>query len=155
MEAFRFVSPERRWRSAVTVLLAAFVCWRAFRYAGPDRIVAVVAGCLVAGGLLASIPLVMRTCLLVTTEDVIDRRALRQVRVPWDKITAFRVARPGWLWGGFCVIAECKDGRQVDLLSTRVYSRAPSSRHLDELHRLSWTLEERIAGRGEYSEPDL
>jgi hypothetical protein len=60
-----------------------------------------------------------------------------------------RVARPGGLWGGFCVVADCRDGAHVDLLSTRAYSRAPSSRHLDELQRICWTLEERLATRGE------
>jgi hypothetical protein len=153
LESFTFVSPERRWRAAFMVLIAAFVCWRALGYTGPDRNLAVVAGCLIPAGFLASIVLVMRTCLIVTADDVIDRRALRQVRVPWDTIAGFHVARPGWLWGGFCVIAGLQDGRQVDLLSTRAYSRAPSPRHLDELQRLSWTLQDRLAGE-EHSHPD-
>jgi hypothetical protein len=42
----RFISPERRWRAAFMVPLAAWFGWRAFIYLGP------VAGCLVAAGLL-------------------------------------------------------------------------------------------------------
>jgi hypothetical protein len=152
LEAFTFVSPERRWRAVFMVLLAAFLCWRAFRYTGPGRDLAVVAGCLIPAGLAASVVLVLRTCLIVTADDVIDRRALRAMRVPWDRIAAFSVARPGWLWGGFCVIAELTDGQHVDLLSTRAYALTPSTAHLDELQRLCWTLEERL-GRGEHS-PD-
>jgi hypothetical protein len=75
-------------------------CWRAFRYTGPDRNLAVVAGCLVPACVLASAVLVMRTCLIVTADDLIDRRMLRKVRTPWEKVTAFRVARPGWQGGG-------------------------------------------------------
>jgi hypothetical protein len=62
-------------------------------------------------------------------------------------------AAPGWLpageQAGFCVVAVLRDGTQADLLSTRAYSRAPSSSHLDELLRLCWTLEERLATGGE------
>src|SRR6267142_5532407 len=41
----RFVSPERRWRAAFMVPLAAWFGWRAFVYLGP------LAGCLMAAGL--------------------------------------------------------------------------------------------------------
>jgi PH (Pleckstrin Homology) domain-containing protein len=145
MPAFRFVSPERRWRAASLVMLAALFSWRAFRYAGPGRQLAVVAAYLLPACLLACVLLVMRTCLVVGDDTVTDRRALRVVRLPWSEITGFRVARPGWMWGGFCVVAECRGGTEVDLLATRAYSRAPSARHLDELHRLCWTLEEHLA----------
>lgn len=147
MTAFTFVSPERRWRAVLLVVLAAFLGWRAFRYPGPDRDLAIVAGLVIPAALLAFVAPVLRTCLIVTDDDVTDRRALRRVQVPWHSIAAFRVARPGWIWGGFCIIAECRDGRQVDLLSTRAYSLAPSSQNLDELHRLCWTLEEHLARR--------
>jgi hypothetical protein len=125
------------------VLPAALFGWRAFHYVGH------LAGFLVAVGLLSLALPIMRTCLIVTGEGLIDRRAVRTVRVPWRQITEFRVARPGGLWGGFCVIADCRDGAQIDLLSTRAYSRAPSSRHLDELQRVCWTLEERLAAGGQ------
>jgi hypothetical protein len=88
----------------------------------------------------------MRTCLVVTEEGLIDRRS---VRVAWLEITELRVARPGGLWGGFCAVASCRDGADVDLLSTRAYSRVPLSRHLDEVQRICWTLEEHLATRGE------
>lgn len=122
---------------------AAWFGWRAFVVIGP------VAGCLVGGGLLSLAVPVMRNCLIVTDDGLTDRRAIRTVEVPWQRITGFGVERPGWLWGGFCVTVACKDGTQIDLLSTRAYSRAPSSRHLDELHRLCWTLEELLSTRGE------
>ncbi len=121
------------------VLLAAWFGWRAFHYIGP------LAGGLVAAALLSLAAPIMRTCLIVTDEGLIDRRAARTVRVPWQRIAGFRVDRPGWLWGGFCVVVDCTDGTRIDLLSTRAYTRAPSSRHLDELHRVCWTLEERLA----------
>lgn len=141
LSTLRFVSPERRWRAAFMALPAAWFGWRAFHFTGP------VAGCLVGGGLLSIAVPIMRACLIVTDESLIDRRAVRTVRVPWQQIAEFRVARPGGLWGGFCVVAACKDGAQIDLLSTRAYTRAPSARHLDELQRVCWTLEERLASR--------
>lgn len=88
------------------VLPAALFGWRAFHYIGH------VAGFLVAAGLLSVAVPIMRTCLIVADEGLIDRRAVRTVRVPWRQITEFRVARPGGLWGGFCVIADCRDGMQ-------------------------------------------
>ena len=127
------------------MLLAAWFGWRSFRYAGPPSYAGPAIGCVLIAVLLAAAVLAMRSCLVVTDEGVADRRALRTVRVPWPQISEFRVARPGALWGGLCVVAECQDGRHVDLLSTRAYSRAASSRHLDELYRLCWTLEEHLA----------
>lgn len=124
------------------VLPAAFFGWRAYQDIGA------VAGFVIAAVLLALAVPIMRTCLIVTESAVLDRRAIRTVSVPWERITGFSVNRPGWLWGGFCVIAHCRDGAQIDLLSTRAYTRAPSSRHLDELHRLCWTLDELLATRG-------
>jgi hypothetical protein len=138
---FRFISPERRWRAAFMALPAAFFGWRAFVAIGP------VAGYLVGGGLIILAVPIMRTCLIVTDEDLQDRRAIRRIRIPWSQVVEFQVERPGWLWGGFCVIAVCRNGTQIDLLSTRAYTRAPSERHLDELHRLCWTLTELLATR--------
>ncbi len=148
MPTFRIVSPERRWRAASLVLLAAWVIWRAVRYAGPLHLAGLVLGCLVAAVLLGFVVPVMRTCLIVSDEDLTDRRAVRRVRVAWPQVAEFRVARPGGLWGGYCVVADCRDGTQIDFLSIRAYSRAPSSRHLDELQRICWTLEECLASRG-------
>jgi len=69
------------------VLLAAWFGWRVSRYAGP------VAGCLVAVGLLSFAVPIMRTCLIVTDEGLVDRRTVRTVRVPWQQIAEFRVAQ--------------------------------------------------------------
>ena len=77
------------------VLPAAWFGWRTFELFGP------VAGALVAAGLLSLAVPIMRTCLIVTDEGVIDRRAVRTVRVPWQQIAEFRVQRPGGPWGGF------------------------------------------------------
>jgi hypothetical protein len=153
VDGFRFVSPERRWRAAVLVLLAGVLCWRALRYSGPGRDLAVVMAVVLPACLLALVVPVLRTCLEVTADELVDRRLLTRVRVPWDQVSAFRVARPGWLWGGFCVVAECADGREVDLLSTRAYAQIPSSQHLDELQRLCWTLAGRLPDLGPQSDP--
>jgi hypothetical protein len=144
---FRIISPERRWRATSLVLLAAWVIWRTVRYAGPPHLAGLIVGSLVAAALLGFVVPVMRTCLIVSDEDLTDRRAVRKVRVAWRQVAGFHVARPGALWGGFCVVADCRDGTHVDFLSVRAYSRAPSSRHLDELQRICWTLEERLATR--------
>jgi PH (Pleckstrin Homology) domain-containing protein len=125
------------------VPLAAFFGWRAFHYIGP------VAGSLVAAGPLGFVIPIMRSCLIANDEGLADRRAIRTVRVPWRQIAGFSVERPGGIWGGFCVVAARWDGTRTDLLSTRAYSRAPSSSDLDELLRLCWTLEERLATGGE------
>jgi len=66
----------------------------------------------------------------------------RVIRIPWEEIAAFEVDRPKGLWGGFCVTAVSCNGTTIDLMSTRAYSRIPSARHLDELYRISWTLEQ-------------
>ena len=102
-----------------------------------------------AAGLLGFVIPIMRSCLIADDDGLADRRAIRTVRVPWRQVAGFRVERPGGIWGGFCVVAARRDGTQVDLLSARAYSRAPSSSHLDELLRLCWTLEERLAPGGE------
>jgi hypothetical protein len=107
---FRIVSPERRWRAAALVLLAALFTWRGFRYAGPDHYAGPVVGGLVAAGLLAWVIPVMRTCLIVTDEGLTDRRSVRSVQVSWPQIAQLRAARPGGPWGGFCVVVTCRDG---------------------------------------------
>ncbi len=149
MPTFRIVSPERRWRAGALVLLAALVAWRVFSYAGPDHDAGRVLGSLVAGSLLVWVIPVMRTCLIVTDAGLTDHRALRSVQVPWTQIARLRVARPNGPWGGFCVVVTCRDGTLIDLLLTRAYSRVPFSAHLDEVQRICWTLEERLATRGQ------
>lgn len=86
--------------------------------------------------------LILRTHLTISDEGLADHRIFRVVRIPWGVIDRFEVGHPGGLWGGYCVCAVCHDGATVDLMSTRAYSRVPSARHLDELHRISWTLDE-------------
>jgi hypothetical protein len=121
------------------VLPAAWFGWRAYSYAG------IVAGCVVGIGLLSLAIPIMRTCLIVTDECLIDRRVIRAIRIPWQQITGFEIARPGWLWGGFCIKVARLDGTSLDLLSTRVHSRTPTASHIDDLHRISWTLEEYLS----------
>lgn len=144
MPTIRFVSPERFWRAASLVMLAGVFAWRAVSYAGPHRAAMSVLGVLSAAALLVLTVPVLRAYFLATDEELIDRRAVRVVRVGWDRIAAFSVERPGGPWGGYCVVAECHDGSRVDFLSTRAYSRSWSARHLDELQRLCWTLEEHL-----------
>jgi hypothetical protein len=92
------------------------------------------------GGWLAI--LILRTHLTVGDAGVADRRIFRLVRIPWQVIAGFEVRRPSGPWGGCCASAVCRDGATLDLLSTRAYSRVPSTRHLDELHRICLTLDE-------------
>lgn len=103
-----------------------------------------VLGFLTAAVLLVFTVPVLRTCFVATNEALTDVRAIRVVRVGWDRVAAFSVERPGGPWGGYCVVADCHDGSRVDFLSTRAYSRSWSARHLDELQRLCWTLDERL-----------
>jgi hypothetical protein len=93
--------------------------------------------------------LIMRTRLVVTTDGLTDHRIFRVIRIPWEEIAAFEIDRPKGLWGGFCVTAVCRNGTTIDLMSTRAYSRIPSARHIDELYRISWTLEQAADLRAE------
>jgi hypothetical protein len=104
------------------------------------------AGAVGAGSLCPAV-LIIRSHLAVGDEGLTDRRAFRVVRLSWTEIAEFSVDRPGGLWGGFCVIATRPDGSTVDLLSTRAYSRIPPARHLDEVYRICWSLEEAAASR--------
>ena len=83
----------------------------------------------------------MKTCLVVSDEGLTDRRALRSVRVAWPQIQELRVARPGGLWGGFCIVITRWDGAEVNRCPPGP-TRGSPSRHLDELQRICWTLEE-------------
>jgi hypothetical protein len=56
--------------------------------------------------------LIMRTHLAVSDEGLADHRLFKVVYVPWQEIVGFEVARPGWLWGGFCVTAVRGDGNR-------------------------------------------
>jgi hypothetical protein len=93
--------------------------------------------------------LIMRTCLVVSTDGLADHRIFRVIRIPWEDIAAFEIDRPKGLWGGFCITAVLRNGASIDLMSTRVYSRIPSGAHVDELYRISWTLEEAAGLRAE------
>jgi len=116
--------------------------WGVYQFFG------IVAGCVVGVALLSLAIPTMRTSLTVTGDELIDQRALRTVRVAWPQIAGFRVGRPGGLWDGSCVVVACHDETQVDLLSTRVYSRSPSARHLEELHETCETLRGLLATNG-------
>ncbi len=102
----------------------------------------------VAVGLYLAV-LIMRSHLAVGVDGLADHRMFRVVRVPWQQISQFEVDRPGGIWGGFCITAVGRDGTTIDLMSTRAYSRVPSARHLDELQRICWTLEEAASKRVE------
>jgi hypothetical protein len=93
--------------------------------------------------------LIMRTRLVVTTNGLADHRIFRVIRIPWEEIAAFEIDRPKGLWGGFRVTVVSRNGTTIDLMSTRAYSRIPSARHIDELYRISWTLEEAARLRAE------
>jgi hypothetical protein len=151
----RIASPERWWRAATAPVIAAGAGWFAARSVRlgtrpgnapglPTAYAIVLTGLAVAVGLLLAV-LIMRSHLSVGDDGVADYRMLRVVKVPWHEITGFEVSRPRGPWGGYCVSAVRGDGERIDLLSTRAYSRIPSARHVDELHRICWTLEEAAA----------
>lgn len=140
MTGVRIASPERRVRAIVAVLAAGWFAWSAF--ARSTSVAETIVGCVLATSLLGMAVLIMRSHLVIADDGLTDCRMIRVIRVRWEQVTEFGVERPGGLWGGFCVVVYRKDGTSVDLLSTRAYSRAPSERHLDELHRICWTLEE-------------
>jgi hypothetical protein len=110
-----------------------------------DRLI-VTSGAVVIG--LGIAGLILRTRLAVTSDGLADHRLFRVIRIPWEEIAAFEIERPHGLWGGFCVTVVSRDGTTTDLMSTRAYSRIPSARHVDELYRISWTLEQAAASRG-------
>ena len=155
----RVASPERRWRAATAPLIAAVIGWilsEALRLGvrrgtSPGLPLAakiiVVCGAVVIGLSLAV--LIARTRLVVTDDGLADHRVFRVIRIPWGEIAEFEVGRPKALWGGFCVIAVRRNGAAVDLMSTRAYSRIPSARHIDELYRISRTLEQVASRRAE------
>jgi len=93
--------------------------------------------------------LITRTHLSVSDDGLADHRIFRIVRVPWALITGFEVGRPRALWDGFCVIAACRDGATVDLMSTPVYSRVASARDLDELQEILRRLDQAATQRAQ------
>jgi hypothetical protein len=146
--SMRIASPERWWRAGSAPLFAGLLGW-----AGLPRAVApsgrIIVTCLAVAAGLYLAARIMRTHLTVGVDGLADHRMFRVVRVPWQQISGFEVDRPRALWGGFCVTAVYRDGTTVDLMSTRAYSRVPSARHLDELHRICRSLEEAAAIRAE------
>jgi len=141
----RYASPERRWRAGLTVVAAACLGW--YLSSRLASLAGIVAGSALGAGSLCLAAPIIRSHLAVNGGGLTDRRAFRVVRLSWSEIAEFRVDRPGGLWGGFCVVATRHDGSAVDLLSTRAYSRIPSARHLDEVYRICWSLEEAAASR--------
>ncbi|MBO0823350.1 MAG: hypothetical protein J2P27_05765, partial [Actinobacteria bacterium] len=145
-------SPERRWRALSAPLIAGALGWilstsihLGVRPANSPGLplaarLILICGALVFGLVLAV--LIMRTRLIVSSDGLTDHRIVRVIQIPWDKIAGFEIGRPSALWGGMCVQAVCHDGATIDLMSTRAYSRIASARHVDELHRISWTLEQ-------------
>jgi hypothetical protein len=122
------------------VVLAVVAAWYfAVRH---TSVAGVVVGCVLAIGLLAAAWGALRARLVVDSGGLTDYRAVRTVRVRWEDITGFEVARPAGPWGGFCVCAIQRAGGKVDLLATRGYSLLPSRSGYDEVHRMMWTLNE-------------
>jgi hypothetical protein len=158
----RIASPERRWRAGAAPLIAGLIGWIvAGSVQLPDRAGPEVSLPLIVRIIVTSVAVgigawlgarILRSYLSVSDEGLADHRLFRVVRVPWQRIASFEVGRPGWMWGGFCVTANCRDGRAVDLLSTRAYSRLPSAWHLDELQRIMWSLDEAAAAHDQDSQ---
>jgi hypothetical protein len=150
-------SPERWWRAATAPVIAGAAGWvvaLSVRLGVRPGLspglplsarIGIVAGAIAIGAGLAI--LTLRTRLIVGDDGLADHRVFRVVRIPWRLVDRFEVGRPAGPWGGFCVSAVCRDGATIDLLSTRAYSRFPSARHLDELYRICWTLEEAASQR--------
>ena len=135
-----FRSPERRWRAVGYAALALLAAWYfAVRHAS---LAGVVLGCALAVVLLAATWSVLRARLVVDSVGLTDYRAMRTVRVRWEDVAGFEVARPAGPWGGFCIRAVRHVGKPVDLLATRGYSLFPSRSSYDEVHRMMWTLTE-------------
>jgi hypothetical protein len=153
----QIASPERWLRAASAPVLMAGAGWvvaasvrLGFRGGASPRLPTagtILVTCLAAAAGLGLAVLILRTHLTVGAEGLADHRMFRVVRVPWHVIAGFEVSRPRGPWGGYCVSAVCGDGETIDLMSTRAYSRVPSARHVDELHRICWTLEEAAARR--------
>jgi hypothetical protein len=153
------VSPERRWRAASAPLIAGVIGWifaESLRLWGRPGTspglpltakITVTCGAVVIG--LGLAVLIMRTRLVLAAEGLVDHRVFRVIRVAWEEIAAFEISRPKGLWGGFCVTVISRNGATIDLMSTRAYSRIPSAGHLDELYRISWTLEQAAGLRAE------
>ena len=151
-------SPERRWRAASAPLIAGVIGWivaESIRLGirpgtSPGLPLAakitVTCGAVVVGLVLAV--LIMRNRLVVAGDGLADHRIFRVIRIPWEEIAAFEIGRPQGLWGGFCVTVVSRNGTTTDLMSTRAYSRIPSAGHVDELYRISWTLEQALVSRG-------
>ena len=136
----RFTSPERFWRAGADVLIAGWIAWTLVSQPAPA--LGLIVGWIAFGSLLVLAWLILRAHLAVDGAGLTDRRVFRVVRVPWQEVADFEVNRPGAMWGGFCVVVICRDGSTIDLLATRVYSRVPSGRHLDDVQRIAWTLKE-------------
>lgn len=88
------------------------------------------------------------TYVLASADGVCNVGLLRTQRLRWEDIVGFDVARPGALWGGFCVRALLRDDTEHDLLSLRAYSRVASLTDYGELYRQAWALESRRPERG-------
>jgi len=159
LPSMRLASPERWWRAAAALVIAGTVGWvlsesihLGFRPATSPGLplsarIAVIGVAFTVGVWLAI--LTLRTHLTVSDDGLADHRLFRVVRVPWRLIDRCEVSRPIGPWGGYCVSVACHDGETIDMLSTRAYSRVPSTRHLDELHRLCWTLNEAVRQRAQ------
>jgi len=156
--SMRLSSPERRWRAIASPVTAAVLGWflsgsvRLPPHAGdPARQLPVttrfIVTCLAVAVGLGLAVLIMRTHLDVGDEGLADHRVFRTVRLPWQVIETFEIQRPKGFRGGFCVVAVCRDGTTADLMATQAYSRVPSADHLDELHRICWSLEAAAARR--------
>jgi hypothetical protein len=107
-----------------------------------ESVVSVIVSCVLAIALLVSAWRVLRARLVVDADGLTDCRAVWTVRVRWEDVAGFEVARPARPWGGFCVRVIRRAGKPVDLLATRGYSLLPSRSRYDEVHRMMWTLNE-------------
>jgi hypothetical protein len=155
--SFRIASPERWAKAAAAPGIAGVAGWLVAGSvhlglrpgtapALPQAVRIGVTCAAVATGAWLAIR-ILREHLTVSDHGLLDQRILRVIQVPWDLIAQFEVGHPAGLWGGYCVSAVCRDGATIDLMSTRAYSRIPSARHLDELHRICWTLNEAVRQR--------
>jgi hypothetical protein len=158
VKSIRIASPERKMRVVATPLAFGIIGWAlaasihlGIRPAespglGLEVKVIITTAAVAIGSWLGQ--RILRTHLIVSDDGITDVRIFTSVNISWNEASEFDIGRPGGLHGGLCVIVTRPDGATIDLLSTRAYSIIPSARHVDELHRIVWTLQESAETRG-------
>lgn len=133
VEGRQLRSPEQPYKVGLLLVLAVVSAGSVFAAEGtPERVLGAGAG-------IALVVPAWRTSVVrlsITESTISDVRMFVRLTYERTQVTEVRLGQPGGFLDGHCLVLTLRDGREVPLTASRVYSWFPAPAHLGRLREL-------------------